>query len=132
MKTEEKPTLIDLDELTLNNLKLARDEEVKKANNHYQDIIKSCNELFTIISKNDNSSKMEYINPFLDNLIIYVTLTSILDELNRNISLLEEVNRPKKKDNNEPKSNDEIMDIDQEGKNNPSKGDNNYNNINSR
>ena len=97
MKKEEKPTLIDLDELTLNNLKLARDEEVKKANNHYQDIIKSCNELFTIISKNDNSSKMEYINQFLDNLIIYVTLTSRLDELNRNISLLEEVNRPKKK-----------------------------------
>ena len=97
MKKEEKPTLIDLDELTLNNLKLARDEEVKKANNHYQYIIKSCNELFTIISKNDNSSKMEYINQFLDNLIIYVTLTSRLDELNRNISLLEEVNRPKKK-----------------------------------
>lgn len=53
-----------------------------------------------------------------------------MEELNRNLSLLEEANIQKENSKKEPKTNDEIMDIVQE-ENNTSKGDNN-NKINSK
>ena len=130
MKKEGKLTLSDIDKLTLNQLIGARDDVQKKANTYYRGIIDSINEFSKNENKRDNSSIMEYIKAFLDNLLQYVTLRSRMEELNRNLSLLEEANIQKENSKKEPKTNDEIMDIVQE-ENNTSKGDNN-NKINSK
>ena len=85
MKKEGKLTLSDIDKLTLNQLIGARDDVQKKANTYYRGIIDSINEFSKNENKRDNSSIMEYIKAFLDNLLQYVTLRSRMEELNRNL-----------------------------------------------
>jgi formylmethanofuran dehydrogenase subunit E-like metal-binding protein len=116
-----------LDELTLNQLKSAKNDLDGRVNACYQGIIRS---LMEFIQKENNKGdipiKMKFLKEILDNLLKYVTLNSRMDELNRNIWLLEkEENKQNQTGNEEQK-----MEIIQEEHNNI-KGDND-NNINSK
>ena len=125
MKKEEQT----LDELTLNQLKSAKNLLDKKVDVCYESIIKSSMDFIqNINNKGDNSFKIKFLKGILDNLLKYVTLNSKMDELNRNIEILE------KEENQtgieEQKKIEQKMEIVQE-KNNYFEGDKN-NNINSK
>ena len=103
----------------MNNLK-------KEAEKYKGILIDSFTEL---LHNKDNFSKNNNVNVFLDYLLEYLTLYSRMEEVEKNISFSEEIDKIENQLNNAqegPKANAQEMNVVEE-ENNNSKGDNNIN-----
>ena len=113
-------------------------EKLKKEAEKYKGIlINSFTELLQNFNNQDNFSNKNNVNVFLDYLLDYLTLYSRMEEVEKNISFSEEIDKienqlnnaqegPKANAQEGPKANAQEMDVVEE-ENNNSKGDNNIN-----
>ena len=105
-------------------------EKLKKEAEKYKGIlINSFTELLQNFNNQDNFSNKNNVNVFLDYLLDYLTLYSRMEEVEKNISFSEEIDKIENQLNNAqegPKANAQEMDVVEE-ENNNSKGDNNIN-----
>ena len=105
-------------------------EKLKKEAEKYKGIlINSFTELLQNFNNQDNFSNKNNVNVFLDYLLDYLTLYSRMEEVEKNISFSEEIDKIENQLNNAqegPKANAQEMNVVEE-ENNNSKGDNNIN-----